>query len=156
MKKAVKFKVVRVGENKGLGNAMRVALDSCSFDLVARMDSDDISDYRRFERQLKAFSENPEADVIGGYITEFEEDPQNITGVRTVELDDSRIKADMKKRCAMNHVSVMLRKEAVIAAGGIEFFNFHQTLRTCGHRKETWQNAGHIDNRCLQLVTQLG
>ena len=115
---AIKLKVIHIDENRGLGNAMRVALDNCSFDLVARMDSDDISDHKRFERQLKAFSDNLEADVIGGYITEFEEDPQDISGIRTVELNDNGIKADMKKRCAMNHVSVMFRKKAVIAAGG--------------------------------------
>ena len=114
----ISFKTVYIEKNSGLGNAMKEALENCSFDLVARMDSDDISDRRRFERQLKVFRERPDYDVVGGYMTEFVGDPENITGVRTVELDDADIKADMKKRCAMNHVCVMFRKEAVVDAGG--------------------------------------
>ena len=93
----ISFKTVYIEKNSGLGNAMKEALENGSVDLVARMDSDDISDRRRFERQLKVFRERPDYDVVGGYMTEFVGDPENITGVRTVELDDADIKADMKK-----------------------------------------------------------
>ena len=120
MGNGIRFKTVQIEKNSGLGNAMSKALEHCSFDLVARMDSDDISERRRFERQLEAFRDCPEADIIGGYMTEFVGEPENITGVRTVELDDAGIKADMKKRCAMNHVCVMFRRQAVIDAGGYQ------------------------------------
>ncbi|MBP1555876.1 MAG: glycosyltransferase [Oscillospiraceae bacterium] len=118
MGNGIRFKTIWIEKNSGLGKAMSVALENCSYDLVARMDSDDISDSRRFERQLKAFADKPEADVIGGYMTEFVGDPDNITGVRTVRLNNEEIRADMKKRCAMNHVCVMFRKKAVMDAGG--------------------------------------
>ncbi|MBP0969334.1 MAG: glycosyltransferase [Oscillospiraceae bacterium] len=113
-----RLKVIRLKKNSGLGNALRTALENSSYGLVARMDSDDISLPDRFGLQLRAFAENNSADVVGGYISEFVGDPGNITGIRTVELEDAQIKQDMKKRCAMNHVSVMFRKDAVIRAGG--------------------------------------
>ncbi len=97
---------------------MRVAMDNSSYDLVARMDSDDVSVPERFELQLKAFAEDPESDIVGGYISEFVGEATNITGIRTVQLSDELIKEDMKKRCAMNHVSVMFRKKAVLDSGG--------------------------------------
>ena len=39
------------------------------------MDSDDLSLPNRFEAQLKVFEENPEVSVVGGWISEFDNDP---------------------------------------------------------------------------------
>ena len=120
----VRLKVIRLEKNGGQGNANRIALDNTSYSLVAKMDADDISAARRFEYQVRAFSNHPGMDVIGGQISEFVGEPGNITGIRTVELDDESIKNDMKKRCAMNHVTVMFRKESVLDAGGyIDWFS---------------------------------
>lgn len=118
MKNGISFKVIRQEENAGLGRSLGIALENCSFDLVARMDSDDISLPYRFAVQMDVFEKEPETDIVGGYISEFVGDPENITGIREVELCDSEIRADMRSRCAMNHVSVMFRKGSVESAGG--------------------------------------
>lgn len=114
----IAFKPIYLPHNKGLGNALKEALANCSNTLVARMDSDDISAPYRFEKQLAVFADNPQVDIVGGSITEFVGTPDNITGERQVELTDAEIKNDMRKRCAMNHVSVMYKKDAVLASGG--------------------------------------
>ncbi len=114
------FKVIYFQENKGLGNALREAMNHCSNELVARMDSDDISMNRRFELQLKKFIKNPYLDIVGGNITEFEAVPSNIRMERVVAKTDVDIKQDMKKRCAMNHMSVMYKKTVVQKAGGYQ------------------------------------
>lgn len=114
----IAFKPVYLPENRGLGNALKEALVNCSFNLVARMDSDDISSPFRFEIQLNTFVSNPDLDIVGSSITEFAGSPENITGERIVKLSDSDIKNDMRKRCAMNHVSVMYKKDAVLSSGG--------------------------------------
>lgn len=116
--KHITFKPIYLEKNGGLGNALRLALEKASYELVARMDSDDISYQDRFEKQLDCFVADSDIDIVGGEITEFIGDETNITGKRTVEELDVAIKADMKKRCAMNHVSVMYKKSAVINAGG--------------------------------------
>ena len=44
------------------------------------MDSDDVSVSTRFEEQLKYFEINPEIDIVGGDITEFIGEENNIVG----------------------------------------------------------------------------
>ena len=112
------FKVLRLKKNKGLGNALRLAVENASNELIARMDSDDVSVPNRFEQQLKYFLAHPEVDIVGGDITEFIDEETNIVGKRSVPKKDSEIKDYMKTRCAFNHVSVMYKKSAVQNAGG--------------------------------------
>ena len=112
------FKVIRLKKNKGLGNALKLAVENASNEFIARMDSDDVSVSDRFEQQLKYFSTHPKVDIVGGDITEFIGEESNIVGKRTVPLKDSEIKDYMKRRCAFNHMSVMYKKSAVQAAGG--------------------------------------
>ncbi len=120
------LRTINLPENKGLGNALKEALNHCSNDLVARMDSDDISYPYRFQAQLAAFLAHPMADVVGGTITEFVGEPDNITGERVVETENNAILLDMKKRCAMNHVSVMYKKSSVNKAGGYLDWHYNE------------------------------
>lgn len=126
MTDAISLKPIYLEQNKGLGNALKVALANCTNNLVARMDSDDISAPYRFEKQIRQFAQHPDLDIVGGSITEFVGSPENITGERIVELYDSSIKKDMKKRCAMNHVSVMYKKDAVMASGGYQDWHYNE------------------------------
>lgn len=112
------FRVIRLEKNVGHGQARRTGLSACMNDLVALMDADDISAPDRFYKQLQLFAENPELTIVGGNITEFVDEPMNIVGQRQVYVSDKEIKADMKKRCPMNQMTVMFRKAAVEAAGG--------------------------------------
>ncbi len=112
------FQVIRFSENRGHGYARRAGLEACRYPLVAIMDADDISAPDRFENQLAVFSEFPEADIVGGNITEFVGEPDNIVGQRTVPAQNAEILAYMKKRCPMNLVTVMFKKESVDKVGG--------------------------------------
>lgn len=112
------FKVIRLPENKGHGEARRVGLNNCSNELVALMDADDISAEDRFEKQLVLFESDPELTIVGGNITEFVGTPDNIVEARVVKSDDASIKEDMKKRCPMNQVTVMFKKSRVDSVGG--------------------------------------
>lgn len=117
------FRVVRFEINQGHGNARRAGLENCSNELVAIMDSDDISTPDRFEMQLDAFEKDCELAIVGGNITEFVGEPDNIIGRRTVFVDDAEIKSDLKGRCPMNLVTVMFKKSKVEEAGGfIDWF----------------------------------
>lgn len=112
------FKVIRLPENKGHGEARRVGLSHCTNELVALMDADDISAEDRFEKQLALFERDPELTIVGGNITEFVGTPDNIVEARVVKSDDASIKEDMKKRCPMNQVTVMFKKSRVDSVGG--------------------------------------
>ena len=112
--------VVRLSKNGGLGNALNEGVKHCKNELVARMDSDDICLPNRFELQLQYLEQHPEVDIIGGQMTEFIDTPDNIVGKRVVPCVNDEIYDFMKGRCALNHVTVMFRKEAVLKAGNYQ------------------------------------
>lgn len=112
------FRPIYLETNQGHGNARRISLTNCSHSLVALMDADDISLPDRFYKQLTVFVEERQTDIVGGQITEFVGEPQNIVDRRIVPEADKDIKEYMKKRCPMNQVSVMFKKEFVDSVGG--------------------------------------
>ena len=83
------FQIVRLAQNGGLGNALKHAVEKANYELIARMDSDDIALPTRFEQQLMFFTQNPELDIVGGDITEFIGEADNIVGKRVVPQKDS-------------------------------------------------------------------
>ena len=93
------IKVLWQAENKGLGTALRVGVENASNEIIARMDSDDISMPDRFEKQLNMMCDNADLSMVGGYITEFIDNPENIVAQRTVPPSDSEIRKYMKSRC---------------------------------------------------------
>ena len=119
------FKVIRLKENGGLGNALKISVENSTYDIIARMDSDDISVKDRFEKQLKLMEETG-ADIVGGGMTEFIDNENNIVGYRDVLKTDAEIKIDMKKRCPMNHMTVMFKKEAVLRAGNYQHWHYNE------------------------------
>lgn len=112
------FNVIRLDRNGGLGNALKLAVENANSDLIARMDSDDVSLPTRFEQQLSFFEKESSVDIVGGDISEFIGEEENIVAYRKVPTQDSEIRSYMRKRCPFNHVSVMFRKSAVLGAGG--------------------------------------
>ena len=91
------LKVVPLPQNQGLGKALNEGLKHCSYDLVARMDTDDISKPDRFEKQMKVFEEHPKLDLVGAWIDEFEGTPQHILSVRRVPETSEQIGAYWKR-----------------------------------------------------------
>ena len=112
--------VIRLEKNGGLGNALKLGVENAKYDLCARMDSDDICLPDRFEKQLAYLEAHPECDIVGGQMTEFIGTPDNIVGQREVPLTNEEIYKFMKSRCALNHVTVMFRKESVLKVGNYQ------------------------------------
>ena len=112
--------IVKLEVNKGLGNALRLGVKNAKYDICARMDSDDICSPDRFEKQLAYLKAHPECDIVGGQITEFIDTPDNIVGRREVPLSNEEIYEFMKSRCALNHPTVMFKKESVLKAGNYQ------------------------------------
>jgi len=107
----------RIERNQGLGNALRVGVENCTHDIVARMDADDISFPSRLERQLEFLVEHPEVDIVGGQIEEFDSEPGESIAVRRVPTSHEDIERTARFRSPMNHGTVMFRKQTVLDAG---------------------------------------
>ena len=114
------MRVIRLERNGGLGNALKLGVETAKYGICARMDSDDICLPDRFEKQLAYLEAHPECDIVGGQMTEFIGSPDNIVGRREVPISNEEIYDFMKSRCALNHVTVMFRKEAVMKAGNYQ------------------------------------
>lgn len=115
------MKILRLNENHGLGFALNAGLSGCGCDIVARMDSDDVSRPSRCEVLLaKMMSEN--LDLVGGAIEEFDREPGDMGAVRMPPLEKKDIDAWLKRRNPFNHVSVIFNRRVVEEAGGYEPF----------------------------------
>lgn len=111
-------------ENVGLGNALNIGLRQTTYEIVARMDTDDICIPERFEKQIRFLKDNPDIAVVGGQIVEFYDEESNITAKREVPLSDKQIKTFLKKRNPFNHMTVTFRKDSVLAINGYEELHF--------------------------------
>lgn len=114
------IKVIENPENKGLGLALADGVPQCKYELIARMDTDDICREDRFEKQLQEFAKDPTIDICGSHILEFEGNKDIIVAQRRVPLIDKDIREYQKRRDGFNHVSVMFKKKSVLAAGNYQ------------------------------------
>ena len=111
------IRTIQLYENVGLGKALSIGIGKCSYELIARMDSDDICEPHRFEKQLRYMEEHPETAVCGGQIAEFIDHKEAVVGKRIVPIEHEDIVRYARRRNPVNHMSVIFRKKAVQEAG---------------------------------------
>lgn len=116
------LKVVALPQNQGLGKALNEGLKYCSYDLVARMDTDDVAKPDRFQKQVEIFEKHPEIDVCSAWIDEFEGNMDKIISTRKLPESHEDIAVYAVGRNPVNHPVVMFKKSAVLAAGGYQHF----------------------------------
>lgn len=114
------IKRVPFATNRGLGLALRDGVEACTYDLIARMDTDDIAREDRFEKQLAMFEADESLDICGSHIKEFDGSIDNILSQRIVPTTDDEIRKYQKRRDAFNHMTVMYKKQAVLRAGNYQ------------------------------------
>ena len=114
------LKIIQLEKNCGLGNTLNEGMKHCCHELVARMDSDDISFPKRCERQLQVFKDRPEVAICSGTVLEFKNTLDRITGRRILPEKYEEICKFSHKRNPFNHPAVMFRKLAVEKSGGYQ------------------------------------
>lgn len=117
-------------KNIGLTKSLNKGLLHVSSDLIARMDSDDISDPKRFEWQHDFMEKHPDVAVVGGSLKEVEghmsQDDNGITFVgdkytiRTYPDKPDVIKKYILKASPLCHATVMMRT-SMFKEGGIKY-----------------------------------
>ena len=116
------FKILSFKENRGLGLALRDGVKACKYEYIARMDSDDISKLDRFEKQFNYLQKHPETALLGTWITEFSKDENNPDTVTKLPCIHQAIIKFAKRRNPFRHVTVVLKKSAVIQSGNYRDF----------------------------------
>lgn len=145
--------IVKNETNLGLGLALNEGLKHCKNDLIARMDTDDISKPDRCEKQLRRFEEKPELSIVGAHIDEFNRDPANVVSRRKVPTTYQAIYEFAKRRSAFNHPVVMYRKSAVLAEGGYADLKRNQDVDLFGRMLFHGHQAENIDEALLWFRT---
>lgn len=120
------FNNIKLKENVGLGLALNEGLKASSNELVARMDTDDIAKYTRFEKQVKVFKENPRFSIVGSNVDEFTDNTNKIISQRVVPEHHADLVEFAKRRNPFNHPSVMYKKSDVLAVGGYQDYRRSQ------------------------------
>lgn len=143
------FNIVKNKENLGLGLALNEGLKVCKNELVARMDTDDISKPERCEKQLKAFEKDPGLSIVGSFVDEFYSSTDEILSVRTVPEKHEDIYNFAKKRSAFNHPAVMYRKSKVLENGGYSNLRRNQDVDLFGRMMFSGCKAENIGESLL-------
>lgn len=112
------FKIVGLDVNSGCGPASIAGMDACTYEYVARIDSDDISLPNRCELEIEALDKEPDLAVIGSDLYEFEDDSSVITAIKKMPTEPEDIYIFGKRRNPFNHSTVMMRKSIVQEKGG--------------------------------------
>lgn len=116
--KGIEIREFDIEHNSGRGKARNLGVSKACHDIVAIMDSDDISKNRRFELQLPLLV-NEGLDLVAGFQEEFySESPNEIVGRKAFEVTDDAIKKSLKFRCMLPNPSIIFKKSAFEAAGG--------------------------------------
>lgn len=104
-----KLVVLKNEVNLGLTKSLNRGLDVARGEMIARMDSDDISDELRFERQVKYLEEHPDVDIVGGSLREFN-DTESELRIRHYPLTHEEAVKYICKASPLAHPTVMMRR----------------------------------------------
>lgn len=143
------FTIIGYEKNRGLGIALNYGLKIIRNELVARMDTDDISKLDRCEKQLKKFENDSELSLIGAWVDEFYSTPDKIVSTRKVPTEHKEIYEFAKKRSAFNHPAVMYRKSAVFKVGGYCDLSRNQDVELFGRMLFSGCKAANLGEALL-------
>lgn len=116
-KKIDVFKIIELPSNEGLSNALNVGIQNSNYDIIARMDSDDICIHNRFEKQIMHLI-NANLDIVGGQILEFKKYTEEILYRREVPTEHLDIIRFMKYRSPFSHPSIVFKKSVFDTING--------------------------------------
>ena len=126
LKKDARFVIVPIEQNVMLGRALCEGMKRCKNEFVARMDTDDIMEKDRIEKQLAEFKKDENLSIVGSNIDEFIGSVDKVQGVRAVPQTHEEICRYLKKRCPFNHMSVLFKKSEVEKAGGYLHWHYNE------------------------------
>jgi glycosyltransferase involved in cell wall biosynthesis len=146
------FKCIRLTKNQGLAVALNTGIANCDFELVARMDSDDICENNRFSRQLDFMNSNLNISVSSGKVTEFCSDLHKIIAEKPLPKDHKDLLAFSKFRNPINHMACIFRKSAVLAVGGYpEQFRKAQDFALWGMMLKAGYKFANLDDNLVNV-----
>ena len=112
------FRIIQINENVGVGKAYNIGIEACKCDYIVKMDSDDISMTNRCLKQMALFAVQPELDIVGTFVEEFDSETGKTVSVKKVPVLHDDIVEFAKRRNPFNRQTVAIRKEKAVSIGG--------------------------------------
>jgi len=129
------IKVITLEENRGISFALNVGIANSKYDIIARMDSDDISLPNRFKNQLEYLQNNPEVDLVGSNAAYLMLNGNDWVAPSQSTFHPEVITKEFARTSLwfFNHPTVMFRKESVTSVGG-----YDESLKGLAEDYELW------------------
>lgn len=110
------FKTISLSKNIGLGLALKKGIEECTYEYIARMDTDDYSFPDRIKKQFDVMFLQ-EVSLIGSNVIEFDKSYTSPISIRVLPEKHEDIIKFSKKRTPIAHPSVLFKKSDVINCG---------------------------------------
>jgi glycosyltransferase involved in cell wall biosynthesis len=110
----------------GLPYSLNKGLSKCTFNIVFRMDADDVCHEDRILIQYPLFIENPDLTVLGSNVTLIDFDSKEIDNLRNVPLTNNRIRRLLLLKNPFNHPTVVFRRDKILAVGGYSDLDLYE------------------------------
>lgn len=135
----------------GLVYSLTLGIEAARGDLIARMDSDDVSLPTRLEESVPFFFGQNPVDILSTAICLIDEHGDETGTCYTINRFDSYIRKTLPFRSLIPHPTVMLRRALLIEMGGYTFGSFSEDydlwLRI---RRETFSTFHHLGKPLLK------
>jgi len=100
------------GKNKGIASALNLGIKCSKGEYIARMDADDISLPRRFEKQIQFMDQHPEIGICGANVIPLTDDQKYKSWGSWLKTEPKVI--DILLNVAFCHPTVIFRKSIII------------------------------------------
>jgi glycosyltransferase involved in cell wall biosynthesis len=117
------IKTVRSKLNLGLGLALRLGLNACTFDIVCRFDTDDINLENRLSVLVEIFDTcDPLVDIVSSSVLEFYDTDSILVHCRLKHslLTHRALARGLDFRNTINHPAVAFRQSSILSVGSYE------------------------------------
>jgi GT2 family glycosyltransferase len=115
-------KYIKMDENKGISYCLNRGVEECSYEIILKMDSDDIMFPDRIAKQVNFMGEHPDCVMCGSNIQMFKTiDKSKEKQMLQVTNHKNKLTWDeykgIKSHWIMNHPSLCYKKSAVLSVG---------------------------------------
>lgn len=122
--KEKRIKLIFNEQNMGLAQSMNIALKHASGEYIARMDADDISVEKRFEKEISLI-EQYHVDVVSSAQIDIDENGNEVSR-RGFTRNPRQVKRWLKFTNFIGHSTVMIKADALRKVGGYRNFKVAQ------------------------------
>lgn len=143
--------LVILKENQGLGVALNEGLKFCKHDLVARMDTDDVSLPERFAKQIEFMTTNPSVAASSAIIEEWDYNLKDRLSQRNLPIDAYELAKFAVRRSPLSHPVSIYRKAIVVGVGGYPPLRKSQDYALWSLLLVSGYKLGNVDSTLLKM-----